>query len=106
MKTELIDTMQNKELRSELMLLLAAVIWGGGFVAGKLALTSLKPFAVLAWRFGCASLLVFLIFHKRILHTPRATIRSGIILGAVQMTALGMQLSGLQYTTSAKQSFL
>ena len=98
--------MTEKELRSELLLLLAAVIWGGGFVAGKMALTTLKPFVILTWRFGVAAFLCFVIFFRRLLHTSVRTMCCGLAIGCIQMCALGLQLTGLQYTTSAKQSFL
>ena len=96
----------SRSLRGGCMLLLAAVIWGGGFVAGKMALTTLTPFAVLAWRFGSAGVLCFLLFARRILRTPRRTALCGCAIGCIQVCALGLQLTGLQYTTSAKQSFL
>lgn len=89
-----------------LALLMVSIIWGGGFVAGKMALTGLTPFAILAWRFGLAAILCGILFRGKILRTPGDTIRKGCIIGAVQMTALSIQLIGLQYTTSAKQSFL
>ena len=95
-----------REGTGSLMLLLAAIIWGGGFVAGKMALTTLTPFAILTWRFGLAAILSGLLFSRRILHTPRKTILYGCVIGCLQMCALGLQLTGLQYTTSAKQSFL
>ena len=92
--------------KAEGMLLMAAIIWGGGFVAGKLALDSLTPFAVLSWRFTIAAVLCGIIFHRRLMKTPRQTMLYGLIIGGVQMLSLGLQLTGLQYTTSAKQSFL
>ena len=94
------------KIKPQLMLLTASVIWGGGFVAGKLALDTLTPFAILAWRFGIAAALCGMIFHRRLRGTPRRTMLSGVAIGTLQMTALSLQLTGLQYTTSARQSFL
>lgn len=98
--------MNTKELKADFLLLLAAIIWGGGFVAGKMALTSMQPFAVLAWRFCTSAFLCGCLFHRRIFKTPKKTLLHGLAIGCIQMAALSLQLSGLQYTTSAKQSFL
>ena len=95
-----------KTILADLTLLSVAIIWGGGFVAGKMAIGGTAPFAVLAYRFGFAALLTFLIFFKRIIHCDPDAAKRGICIGALQAAALGVQLTGLQYTTSAKQSFL
>lgn len=47
--------MTKQALRANALLLIVAMIWGGGFVAGKMALTAMTPFAVL---FGVQVVLV------------------------------------------------
>ena len=98
--------MKNREVIANLILLTVAIIWGGGFIAGKVALTTLSPAAVLMYRFSIGSLLCGLVFWKRIKKTPVKVIKKGIIIGVIQMTGLILQLSGLQYTSTANQSFL
>jgi len=97
---------RNKELTANIILLIVAIIWGWGFVAGKQALTTLSPWAVLMYRFTMASVLCLVFFGRRIARTPRSTAIRGCLIGAMQMCALAVQLIGLQYTTPAKQSFL
>ena len=46
------------------------------------------------------------LFFRQIRKTDKQTIRRGAILGFLQLTALFIQLFALQYTTTAKQSFL
>ena len=87
-------------------LFLVSVIWGGGFVAGKMALEGFSPFVILVYRFLLAALLCGVLFLRRIQQTPRKTVISGIIIGGIQFLALSIQLMGLEYTTPAKQSFL
>jgi len=87
-------------------LLLTAMLWGGGFVAGKMALAGAAPLPILAWRFCGAAVLCFVLFPKRILTADRQTIRRAVMIGGIQMLSLSLQLTGLQYTSSAKQSFL
>lgn len=91
---------------ANLALLLAATLWGGGFVASKVALSGWTPFAVLALRFGLAALLTGVLFRRRLGGTTRDTARRGIILGALILLAFSLQLTGLRHTSSAKASFL
>lgn len=91
---------------ANLALLCAAMLWGGGFVASKVALRGWKPFVVLTLRFGSAAVLFGLLFYRRIAHAPKATVRKGCIIGGLFTAAFGIHMVGLQYTTSAKVSFL
>ena len=91
---------------ANLVLLCTAMLWGGGFVASKVALSGWTPPVVLCLRFGGSALLLGLLFWKRILKTPKATIRKGCTIGFLILVAFSIQLLGLQYTTSTKASFL
>ena len=66
----------SSEKKARFMLWTTALIWGGGFVAGKMALTGLSPWGVLFWRFGLAALLFLLPFHKAIMGQGRMPARS------------------------------
>ena len=96
----------SSEKKARLMLWTTALIWGGGFVAGKMALTGLSPWGVLFWRFGLAALLFLLPFHKAIMGQGRRVLAFGILSGVLLALSLAVQLLGLSYTTSARQSFL
>ena len=98
--------MRKRELIANLILLMVAIIWGGGFIAGKMALTTLTPVAILMYRFGLGALLCGIVFWNRIKRTPLSVIKKGVIIGVIQMVGLTVQLSGLQYTSTANQSFL
>lgn len=98
--------MKNKQLTANFILLIVAAIWGGGFIAGKMALTGFDPWAIIAYRYGMGALLCLLIFWKRIFKTDKGTIKKGVIIGMVQAAGQAVQLIGLQYTSSANQSFL
>lgn len=88
------------------ILLSVAIIWGGGFIAGKVALESSTPQWILFIRFGLASLCMALLFFRRIKNASATCIKWGILLGLLQFVGLYIQLFALQYTTTAKQSFL
>ncbi len=97
---------RNRALAADAVLLLVAAIWGGGFVAGKLALEGLPPVAILVYRFCGSALILGVVFAKRIARADRYMIKCGCLLGALQFLGLMVQMVALQYTTSAKQSFL
>ena len=99
-------TLHAQENKARLMLWTTALIWGGGFVAGKMALTGLSPWGVLFWRFGLAALFFALAFPRAIGRHGKSLLRFGVLSGFLLALALGVQLWGLMYTTSARQSFL
>ena len=91
----------SSEKNARFMLWTTALIWGGGFVAGKMALTGLSPWGVLFWRFGLAALLFLLPFRKAIMGQGRRVLWFGILSGVLLALSLAVQLLGLSYTTSA-----
>ena len=91
---------------ANLGLLLAAAIWGGGFLAGKYALDEYPPFTILAFRFLGAALCIGILFCKQLQHTTKSTVQKGCVLGALQFIGLSVQLAGLNATTAGKQAFL
>lgn len=88
------------------ILLLVAAIWGGGFVAGKEALSGFSAVNILMYRFAGAALILGILFWKRVIHANRTVIIMGLSIGILQFVGLLIQLIGLQHTTPAKQSFL
>ena len=97
---------KKKNLVADISLLLVALIWGGGFIAAKVALSSITPFYLLSFRFLCSGLLITVIFFSTMKKIDRKTIFPGIILGIFLYTGQTLQTVGLQYTTAGKQSFL
>ncbi len=87
-------------------LLLAAAIWGGGFLAGKYALEEYAPFAILAFRFLGAAVLVGILFFRTLRHSNPSVMQKGVLLGVLQFIGLSVQLVGLHHTTAGKQAFL
>lgn len=92
--------------KADWQLLLVAMIWGGGFVAGKAALGAMSPQGVLFFRFAASMLAVGLIFRRQIRSCGKGCALWGLLLGLLQYGGLFLQLFALQYTTPAKQSFL
>jgi drug/metabolite transporter (DMT)-like permease len=95
------------------MLLIAAAIWGFGFVAQRLGMNYLEPFAFNSVRFllGSLSLLPLLWFLSRqkikLETKPNHSLtKGGVICGLVLFVAATLQQYGLFYTTAAKAGFI
>lgn len=99
-------TQHTKVILANIGLFLVAAIWGGGFIAGKAALSEYDPFFILAIRFLGAALLTGILFFPAIRHSPFSHVKRSILLGVVQFTGLAVQLIGLRHTTAGKQAFL
>ena len=97
---------KQQSILANLGLLLAAAIWGGGFLAGKFALAEYEPFTILAFRFLGSALCLGLIFCRSLRHTTKNVAKKGMLLGILQFVGLSVQLAGLDHTTPGKQSFL
>lgn len=96
-----------KKYRGELGLLCTAMIWGGGFVATKLALeTRLTPYAITACRFLLGFLLLLLFCAGKLRGVNRRVVAHGAVLGFLLFAAFTFQTVGLSFTTASKNAFL
>jgi drug/metabolite transporter (DMT)-like permease len=108
------DTMR---LRANLLLLLAAVIWGFAFVAQRTGMEHVGPFTFNATRFfvGGIVLIPFIGYlnRQRARHQlPEVALRSrgllvgGLLAGAVLFAAASLQQMGIVFTTAGKAGFI
>jgi len=109
--------MNKSTLRSDLILLIAAIIWGFAFVYQRLGMEYVGPFTYNGVRFalGTLILLPFLWFRARksepMVHTEHPADRRKLLIGTL-MTGLflfggvSLQQVGLQTTTAGKAGFL
>ncbi|MGP6258951.1 DMT family transporter [Aeromonas salmonicida subsp. salmonicida] len=100
-------------MRSNMMLLMAAAIWGLGFVAQRLGMDHMGPYTFNGLRFllGAASLLPLLWWLKSRQPSGQSEVRrllltGGLLAGAVLFSAASLQQVGLLYTTAAKAGFI
>lgn len=102
--------MHSRNIRADLILLLVAVIWGFGFVAQRLGMDSLGPFAFNGSRFllGALSLLPLLLIFKAKpgMAEPRALLRGGTLAGLFLFAGASLQQVGLLYTTAGNAGFI
>ena len=90
----------------ELALTITAIIWGSGFVASAIALDHFTPYQILAIRFMIGTIILSVIFHKRLKNINKVTLIQGAIIGVFLYVAFALQTVGLQYTTPSKNAFL
>lgn len=107
--------MKQQELRSNLLLLLTAAIWGFAFVGQRVGAKYVGSFTFNGIRFalGSLSLLPLLIYSiKRSAVTPVIklkpvhTFQAGIICGSILFTAASLQQVGLVDTSAGKAAFI
>ena len=107
--------MKTSTLRSDLLLLLSAIIWGMAFVAQRIGMDFVGPFTYTGVRFllGGVSLIPLLyIFPYSAPHTKSKPLSlfwqkwGGLLAGLLLCTGIGLQQYGLQFTSAGKTGFL
>jgi drug/metabolite transporter (DMT)-like permease len=108
--------MHRDTVKSDLLLLLAAAIWGFAFVAQRIGMDYIGPFTFNGIRFalGALSLLPLAFFNRRQpLATARTAFKSraaflygGLLAGTVLFAGASLQQVGLIYTTAGKAGFI
>jgi drug/metabolite transporter (DMT)-like permease len=109
--------MQGKALKSDLLLLLIAAIWGGGFVAQRQGLEYVGPFTFNGVRFALGSLSLLpliLIGQRRRNRLPgvlpkagaRTLVLGGALAGAALFLGASLQQVGMVYTTAGNAGFI
>lgn len=94
-------------MRANLLLLLVALVWGSAFVAQRLGMDFVGPFAFNATRFAVGALtLVPIAGFDRLRALPRGELSRGILLGLLLFVAASLQQIGLVWTTAGKAGFI
>jgi len=98
----------SNELRYEALLFLAAAIWGSGFVAQRMGMDSLGPFAFNGARFaiGSLALVPVILIRRTSAAAIRAALGPAVLAGCVLAMAADLQQIGMQYTGAGKAGFI
>lgn len=94
------------KFRADLYLLGITMIWGSSFIAVKIALSFTTPFLFLTLRFLIASLILLIIFRKKLMKFDAVTIKAGVVLGILLGIGFGAQTYGLVFTTASRSAFI
>jgi len=104
--------MDKKELKTDIMLVIAAILWGLGFVAQRDGMNYIGPFLYSAIRFGIGVLCLIPVYfmtrkQERKFKVERKKILiAGAIVGVFLFLGVSSQQIGLQTTTAGKASFI
>jgi drug/metabolite transporter (DMT)-like permease len=101
---------------ANLLLLLAAAIWGFAFVAQRVGMDHVGPFTYNGIRFvlGSLSLVPLILFYSKSGATTEAApdpnspkvLSAGLLAGVILFIAASLQQIGLVYTTAGKAAFI
>lgn len=91
-----------------LMLWVVAVIWGGGFMATRIAMDfGISPSAIMLGRFFVAAVVFSLVFARHVRRNISVgAALAGCVMGALLFLGFMTQTIGMGYTTPAKSAFL
>jgi drug/metabolite transporter (DMT)-like permease len=84
----------------------AAIIWGSSFLVVKDSMDVMQPFFLMAARFTIASVLLSLVFHKKLKKLNREYFLGGFIIGIFLFLGYTFQTIGIIGTTPGKNAFL
>lgn len=92
--------------QANLVCLIVAAIWGGGFIATDAALQTFDPFTVLMIRFMGASLVSIVVCLCSHVKVSKHALFRGSISGALMYLAFAFQTFGLAMTNTGQNAFL
>lgn len=107
--------MNKREMKSNMLLMLTATIWGFAFVVQRVGMQYMGAFAFNGVRFalGSISLVPLIIYFKNKKAAeqledapPASALVPGIIVGSVLFFGASLQQAGLAYTTAGKAAFI
>lgn len=96
----------SKKARANLMLLALAMIWGGCFVAAKIAMESFDAYFIMVLRFFAGSAALCLLFPKERKKIDRITVIGASEVSLLMAVSTAFQMEGLKFTTPANQTFI
>jgi len=88
------------------LLLLVTLIWGSTFVLVQQAVARWPVFAFLCLRFALATVVLCLLFGRRLRSLQPRMVAAGVVIGLFLFAGYAFQTVGLQYTSSSKAGFI
>ncbi len=88
------------------LLLTVVTIWASTFLVVQNAIDEVPPVTLIAIRFVLATVILVVMFHKRLLKLTRQQIGSGVVVGMVLFGGIALQTIGLQFTTVSRSGFI
>ena len=97
------------KIRTDLLLLVSALIWGFAFIAQRAGMQYIGPFTYNTIRFTMGGLFLLpIVYKKKVLYksSAKANFKYGIILSLILFIASSFQQIGIIYTTAGNAGFI
>lgn len=98
--------LNKKVVLADALLVIVALIWGGGFVVIKDSLSAMTPLFLMAIRFNLAAVVIGILFFKKVIKLKFEDLKPGIFIGFFLFMAFAVQNVGLNETTASANAFL
>lgn len=96
----------NKALKSKLLLISVALVWGSSYMLSKLAFNYTGALTMIAYRFISATILTSIFFYKKLPEINFRIIKKGFFMGIFLFLAMVLSTYGVKYTTASNAGFL
>ncbi len=98
---------QKKVYLAEISLVVITIIWGLGFPITDIAISiGFQANTIMVGRFLTASIILTIVYHKKLRNIDRTILKYGIITGLFLFAGFFFQTLGNVYTTSSKNGFI
>ncbi len=91
---------------ADLLLLSVTVFWGSTFIIVKQSIAIMPTFAFLSIRFWLASIILILLFFKKLKHLNKQILKDGVWLGIMLFLSYAFQTVALEYSKASVVGFL
>jgi len=88
------------------LIITATILWGVTFPIMKIAVVSISPVYLIFIRFAIASIILFILFYKRIISSLKGQILSGIYIGVFLYFGYYFQIIGIVYTSAMHSTLI
>lgn len=92
--------------KADLSILSITIVWGSSFILMKNLLDYTPVFAYLSLRFLVASVILCILFYKRLKGINKEVLKWGSLVGLTVFGGMALQVAGLQYTTASNSGFI
>ena len=96
----------NRQRKADMMLVLATGFWGISNCLVAICLGDMQPLMLNAFRFLSAFLVLGTIFHKRVLHASRETLKYSVLVGLSLIAIYVGATYGILYTSVSNAGFI
>lgn len=88
------------------LLIIGTAFWGISFSVTKVSISNHAPQLFLFYRFVGATLVLAVVFRKKLINISYKNILSGVVLAIPLMIGIGLQTIGIKLTSASQSAFL